>query len=67
MFVIIMPEMKIDRCFESKYFNHRSLLTGLYEPTAGTALIYDMDIRKDMVNIRNSLGICPQHNVLFDE
>ena len=45
----------------------RSLLTGLYEPTAGTGYIYGKDIRKEMDDVRECLGICPQHNVLFDE
>ncbi len=39
----------------------------LYEPTKGTALIYGRDIKDDMDKIRNCLGMCPQHNVLFDE
>ncbi|XP_022649119.1 ATP-binding cassette sub-family A member 7-like isoform X2 [Varroa destructor] len=44
-----------------------SILTGLYPPTSGTAKIYAQDIREDMDTIRRSLGVCPQHNVLFDE
>nr|CAD7196497.1 unnamed protein product [Timema douglasi] len=44
-----------------------SILTGLLRPTSGTAYIYGVDIRKDMDSIRQSLGTCPQHNVLFDE
>lgn len=44
-----------------------SMLTGLYQPTSGTAFIQGKDIRSDMSSIRNSLGICPQHNVLFPE
>ena len=43
-----------------------SILTGLFPPTAGTAYIYGCDIRMDMDKIRRSLGMCPQHNVLFD-
>lgn len=43
-----------------------SILTGLFPPTAGTAYIYGHDIRMDMDKIRRSLGMCPQHNVLFD-
>ena len=35
-------------------------------PTSGTASIYGLDIRKDMHSIRRKLGICPQHNVLFN-
>lgn len=41
-------------------------MTGLYEPTAGTAYIYGSNIRRHMDIIRQNLGICPQHNILFD-
>ncbi|XP_078478650.1 phospholipid-transporting ATPase ABCA1-like isoform X1 [Lampetra planeri] len=44
-----------------------SILTGLFPPTAGTALIYGKDIRTEMESIRSSLGTCPQHNVLFNQ
>ncbi|XP_064607351.1 phospholipid-transporting ATPase ABCA1-like [Liolophura sinensis] len=43
-----------------------SVLTGLFPPTDGTAYIYGKDIRSEMDDIRHSLGMCPQHNVLFD-
>ena len=43
-----------------------STLTGLFPPTDGTAFIYGYDIRYDMDIIRRNLGMCPQHNVLFD-
>ncbi|KAL1023254.1 hypothetical protein UPYG_G00038330 [Umbra pygmaea] len=43
-----------------------SILTGLFPPTAGTVYIKGMDIRHDMNSIRTILGVCPQHNVLFD-
>ncbi|XP_062306345.1 phospholipid-transporting ATPase ABCA1 isoform X1 [Osmerus eperlanus] len=43
-----------------------SILTGLFPPTAGTVYIKGMDIRMDMDVIRRTLGVCPQHNVLFD-
>jgi len=43
-----------------------SILTGLFPPTNGTAYIYGHDIRNDMDKIRTSLGMCPQHNVLFE-
>ncbi|CAG0915033.1 unnamed protein product [Notodromas monacha] len=42
-----------------------SILTGLLQPTAGTAKIYGQDIRTEMDSIRKSMGVCPQHNVLF--
>lgn len=44
-----------------------SMLTGMLEPTSGTALINGYDIRKDMDLARTSIGFCPQHNILFDE
>ncbi len=43
-----------------------SMLTGLYQPTAGTATINGKSILTEMDEIRDSLGLCPQHNVLFD-
>lgn len=43
----------------------RSILTGLFPPTSGTAYILGRDIRKELSAIRQSLGVCPQHNVLF--
>ncbi|XP_053393737.1 ATP-binding cassette sub-family A member 2-like isoform X2 [Mercenaria mercenaria] len=44
-----------------------SILTGFFPPTSGTASIYGNDIRTDMEIIRQGLGMCPQHNVLFDK
>lgn len=35
-----------------------SVLTGILKPTDGTAEIYGFDIKKNMDNIRNSLGLC---------
>ncbi|KAM3864274.1 phospholipid-transporting ATPase ABCA3 [Diretmus argenteus] len=43
-----------------------SMLTGLYPPTSGRAYINGYDICQDMALIRRSLGLCPQHDVLFD-
>uniref|UniRef100_A0A8C5CAY6 ABC transporter domain-containing protein n=1 Tax=Gadus morhua TaxID=8049 RepID=A0A8C5CAY6_GADMO len=43
-----------------------SMLTGLYPPTSGRAYINGYDICQDMALIRQSLGLCPQHDVLFD-
>ncbi|KAG5683919.1 hypothetical protein PVAND_013177 [Polypedilum vanderplanki] len=44
-----------------------SMLTGLFPPTSGTAYINGHDIRSDLNSVRGSLGLCPQHNVLFNE
>ncbi len=42
-----------------------SMLTGFLPPTSGTAYLNGYDIRKDMASVQNSLGLCPQHDVLF--
>ncbi|KAM4661795.1 ATP-binding cassette sub-family A member 2 [Discoglossus pictus] len=44
-----------------------SILTGLFPPSSGSATIYGYDIRTEMNEIRKSMGMCPQHNVLFDK
>ncbi|XP_062564160.1 phospholipid-transporting ATPase ABCA3-like [Armigeres subalbatus] len=44
-----------------------SMLTGVFAPTSGTAFINDCDIRTNIDGARQSLGLCPQHNVLFNE
>jgi len=42
------------------------LSTGFFPPTSGTAIINGYDIRKDLASVRSSLGLCPQHDILFD-
>ncbi|CAI9718098.1 ATP-binding cassette sub-family A member 2-like isoform X2 [Octopus vulgaris] len=44
-----------------------SILTGFFPPTSGYAMVYGHDIRTNMDVIRKDLGMCPQHNVLFDK
>lgn len=44
-----------------------SMLTGLIPATSGHAMIYGRDTRTDINTIRNNLGLCPQHNILFDK
>ncbi|XP_071953037.1 phospholipid-transporting ATPase ABCA3-like [Antedon mediterranea] len=44
-----------------------SMLTGLFPPSEGTAIVNGYDIRKDIDGVRSSLGLCPQHDVLFDD
>lgn len=43
-----------------------SMLSGMFSPTSGTALINGKDIRHDINGVRSSLGLCPQHNILFE-
>jgi len=42
-----------------------SMLTGLLGATEGNAFINGNSINENMDTIRKSLGICPQHDVLF--
>ena len=44
-----------------------SILTGLFPPSKGTAIVNGYDITHDIDSVRSSLGICPQFDVLFDE
>lgn len=44
-----------------------SMLTGLYPPDRGTAVINGYDICTDMDFIRGNLGVCPQHDILFPD
>lgn len=44
-----------------------SMLTGMINPTSGSAIINGKDIRREINDVRASLGLCPQHNILFDE
>ena len=44
-----------------------SVLTGLYPPTNGTAIVNGFDIRDNITSVRGSMGLCPQYDVLFDE
>ena len=42
-------------------------MTGIYAPTDGTAYIYNRDVRYEYNQIRKYVGICPQHDVLFND
>ncbi|XP_071796832.1 phospholipid-transporting ATPase ABCA3-like [Asterias amurensis] len=43
-----------------------SMLTGMFPPTSGKALVNNFDIQSEIDGVRLSLGLCPQHDVLFD-
>lgn len=43
------------------------MLTGMMDPTSGTAMIKGLDLRRDLKEIRNRIGLCPQHDVLFSQ
>ncbi|PKU86162.1 ABC transporter A family member 6 [Dendrobium catenatum] len=41
-------------------------MTGLLTPTSGTALVEGLDIRSNMDEIYASMGVCPQHDLLWE-
>ena len=43
-----------------------SMLTGLYYPTEGNAEIFGADLTEELDEIRSFMGVCPQHDVLFE-
>jgi len=42
------------------------MLTGLIGRTSGTAVVYEKDMFEETDEVREFLGVCPQHDVLFD-
>mmetsp|Transcript_7608 Transcript_7608/g.12112 ORF Transcript_7608/g.12112 Transcript_7608/m.12112 type:complete len:1794 (-) Transcript_7608:303-5684(-) len=43
-----------------------NMITGMLPPTSGDAVIDGYNIIFDMQQIRQNLGVCPQHNILYD-
>uniref|UniRef100_A0A0G4HPX1 ABC transporter domain-containing protein n=1 Tax=Chromera velia CCMP2878 TaxID=1169474 RepID=A0A0G4HPX1_9ALVE len=41
------------------------MMTGMTEVSAGDAKIYGKSITSEMAQIRESIGVCPQHDILF--
>jgi ABC-type multidrug transport system ATPase subunit len=44
-----------------------SILTGISKPSYGEAFIFGYDISTQMDEIRKILGVCPQHDILWNE
>uniref|UniRef100_A0A7S3XYS2 ABC transporter domain-containing protein n=1 Tax=Heterosigma akashiwo TaxID=2829 RepID=A0A7S3XYS2_HETAK len=44
-----------------------SMLTGLLAPTGGAAFIQGRDVFTQMKFIRRTLGVCPQHDILYPD
>lgn len=42
------------------------MLTGLIEANKGKASVFGIDIFNEMDDMRKILGVCPQHDVLFE-
>lgn len=43
------------------------MLTGMIPPTSGDARVRGLSLSSDMSAIRQSMGVCPQHDTLFPE
>eukprot|EP00930_Biecheleria_cincta_P078067 TRINITY_DN6543_c0_g1_i1.p1 TRINITY_DN6543_c0_g1~~TRINITY_DN6543_c0_g1_i1.p1 ORF type:complete len:2622 (+),score=430.72 TRINITY_DN6543_c0_g1_i1:87-7952(+) len=43
-----------------------SILTGLYPPTDGDVFVHGVSVRKDSIGVRRQLGVCLQHNALYE-
>ncbi|KNC54119.1 ABC transporter A family member 9 [Thecamonas trahens ATCC 50062] len=44
-----------------------NMLLNLFGPTAGNAYVFGMSIKTEMDRIRAVMGVCPQHDILWDE
>ncbi|XP_011071621.1 ABC transporter A family member 7-like isoform X1 [Sesamum indicum] len=42
-----------------------NMMIGLTKPSSGTAYVQGLDIRTDMDRIYTSMGVCPQHDLLW--
>ena len=42
------------------------MLTGLINSTSGEASLFGNDMFAEMDVVRKEMGVCPQHDVLFD-
>ena len=43
------------------------ILTGIIAPDSGTAFVGGFDIVGQRARMRQNLGMCPQHDILYDE
>ncbi|KAL0678572.1 hypothetical protein Bca4012_006553 [Brassica carinata] len=43
-----------------------NMMTGLVKPSSGTAFVRGLDICKDMDRAYTSMGVCPQHDLLWE-
>lgn len=48
---------------KTSWFN---MMIGLTKPTSGTAYVEGMDIQTSMSKVYNSMGVCPQHDLLWE-
>mmetsp|Transcript_7258 Transcript_7258/g.9422 ORF Transcript_7258/g.9422 Transcript_7258/m.9422 type:complete len:560 (+) Transcript_7258:1-1680(+) len=44
-----------------------SMLCGLFKPSAGKATIAGFDLNSELSNVHEVMGVCPQHDILWDD
>lgn len=44
-----------------------NMLTGLVVPTSGSLTVAGLDVLKSLASVRQLLGVCPQHDILWDD
>ena len=44
-----------------------SMLCGLFKPTSGNATILNLDLLQDPGKIHERMGVCPQHDILWND
>lgn len=70
LFIIAAQIILVSTTIMSEHFYVCCILdlnvSGFIPPTSGTALVNGYDIRTDINSVRSNLGLCPQHNILFD-
>ncbi|KAJ0241681.1 ABC transporter A family member 8 [Hirschfeldia incana] len=44
-----------------------NMMTGIIKPSSGTAFVQGLDILTDMDRIYTTIGVCPQHDLLWDK
>jgi ABC-type multidrug transport system ATPase subunit len=44
-----------------------NMMTGIIKPSSGTAFVQGLDILTDMDRIYTTIGVCPQHDLLWEK
>ena len=52
--------------YSFKKFVFSNMLTGYHSPSSGAAFIAGYNVESDFSEVRKTLGVCPQRDVLFE-
>jgi ABC-type multidrug transport system ATPase subunit len=44
-----------------------SMLCGLFKPTSGQAVVAGFDLATEMASVHENMGVCPQHDILWND